>query len=817
MLCAARTATRGSLPPDLHFPTHRSHERPRIRMRARRGAGRGPRPAGARRAPAARSGRTREHAARGAHAEVVVGERRGDRAVAAVRRRRAGAARRQDGRAGHPGRAAARRGAARRPRGDTAAGGLKMHMPLTRDRDDAPARPLVLLVDDDEVTLMLTAIALRDRGFEVTEAPITRAYQAGATDFFVKSTQWGLLAGRLRYLLRAAHTRQELERSKAKLARAQDLARMGSFEWRVHAAGQRGGLTVAPEGRRVFGFGPDERVTMRRLIRMVPQPERHGMLRVIRNVLQHVTVLAIDVPVVLDDGRQRIIHVEAEPEFGDLGAALGYTGIVQDVTDRRIAEDRIRHLANFDALTGLPNRRQLIWRTERALDHARRLGHHAALLLIDLDRFKVINDTLGHAAGDDLLVEVARRLRSCVRHNDKAMDGGFDAIGARGHRTLEAVGRLGGDEFVALLPEVSDEFDAERVSLRILDAMRESIFVAGQECFVTASVGLAMYPRDGQTVADLLRNADVAMYSVKTAGRNASAIFSPLLAGRGREKLELEGALHRAIERNELVLHYQPKIDVRSARVVGVEALMRWQRGATLVAPADFIPLAEETGLIVPLSEWALREAARQAKVWSLNFGFVDSIAVNLPNRLFERSDLVETIQGAASTYGVPHRSVQLEITETGLMRDLQRVIPSLHRLNEIGVEISIDDFGTGYSSLAYLTTLPISELKIDRSFVRDLGITPQSSAVVTAIIALARSLGLRVIAEGVEDLRQMEVLHRSGCSLMQGFLFCRALPPEDLERWLEQTVLPRKAPWIDQVSSEPRLVPARSLGWRTP
>src|SRR5574337_1092374 len=635
MLCAARTATRGSLPPDLHFPTHRSHERPRIRMRARRGAGRGPRPAGARRAPAARSGRTREHAARGAHAEVVVGERRGDRAVAAVRRRRAGAARRQDGRAGHPGRAAARRGAARRPRGDTAAGGLKMHMPLTRDRDDAPARPLVLLVDDDEVTLMLTAIALRDRGFEVTEAPITRAYQAGATDFFVKSTQWGLLAGRLRYLLRAAHTRQELERSKAKLARAQDLARMGSFEWRVHAAGQRGGLTVAPEGRRVFGFGPDERVTMRRLIRMVPQPERHGMLRVIRNVLQHVTVLAIDVPVVLDDGRQRIIHVEAEPEFGDLGAALGYTGIVQDVTDRRIAEDRIRHLANFDALTGLPNRRQLIWRTERALDHARRLGHHAALLLIDLDRFKVINDTLGHAAGDDLLVEVARRLRSCVRHNDQAMDGGFDAIGARGHRTLEAVGRLGGDEFVALLPEVSDEFDAERVSLRILDAMRESIFVAGQECFVTASVGLAMYPRDGQTVADLLRNADVAMYSVKTAGRNASEIFSPLLAGRGREKLELEGALHRAIERNELVLHYQPKIDVRSARVVGVEALMRWQRGSTLVAPADFIPLAEETGLIVPLSEWALREAARQAKVWSLNFGFVDSIAVNLPNRLF--------------------------------------------------------------------------------------------------------------------------------------------------------------------------------------
>jgi len=245
------------------------------------------------------------------------------------------------------------------------------------------------------------------------------------------------------------------------------------------------------------------------------------------------------------------------------------------------------------------------------------------------------------------------------------------------------------------------------------------------------------------------------------------------------------------------VLHYQPKIDVRAARMVGAEALMRWQRGNMLVPPADFIPLAEETGLIVPLSEWALKEAARQAKLWSLQFGFADSIAVNLPSRLFERTDLVEHIHQCVSAYGVPHRSIQLEITENNLMKDLQNVIPSLHRLNEIGVEISIDDFGTGYSSLAYLTTLPISELKIDRSFIRDLGMTPQSSAVVTAIIALARSLGLRVVAEGVENLRQMEVLHRLGCGIMQGFLFSRPQPAEDIETWLQQTELPKVAPWI--------------------
>ena len=250
------------------------------------------------------------------------------------------------------------------------------------------------------------------------------------------------------------------------------------------------------------------------------------------------------------------------------------------------------------------------------------------------------------------------------------------------------------------------------------------------------------------------------------------------------------------------MLHYQPKIDVRGARMVGAEALMRWRRHGMLVAPGDFIPLAEETGLIIPLSEWAIREAARQARIWQDNFGFSDSIAVNLPSRLFERTDLVEYIHNAVTTYGVPHHAIELEITETGLMKDLQNVIPSLHRLNEIGVEISIDDFGTGYSSLAYLTTLPISELKIDRSFVRDLGMTPQSSAVVTAIIALARSLGLRVIAEGVENLRQMEVLHRLGCGIMQGFLFSKPQPPEDIERWLQQTVLPKKAPWIGQATA---------------
>ncbi len=737
--------------------------------------------------------------------------------------------------------------------------------------EDALGQPRVLLVDDDEVNLLLTSIALRERGFAITEATsglraiqmltewmpdvvvldaimpgmdgfqtcrelrllpgfeslpvlmltgldddasINRAYEAGATDFFVKSTQWSLLAGRLRYLLRSSRTRLELERSKAKLARAQDLARMGSVDWRRG----HGSPVFSVEALRVFGMGPGMRLEFRTLLRMMPADERGAFLTLLHEVLMHSSVLATDIRINLNgDGRQRIIHTEAEPEFNEHGNLVGYTGIVQDVTDRRLAEDKIRHLANFDALTGLPNRRQLMWRTERALEYARRLGHQVSLLLIDLDRFKIINDTLGHGAGDELLMEVSRRLRSCVRHCDQVMESSLEAMGARSHRTLEAVGRLGGDEFVALLPEVTDERDAERVAVRILDLMREPIFVGGQECFVTASVGIAMFPRDGQSVADLLRNSDVAMYSVKAQGRNAASLYRPQLAGKGREKLELESALHKAIERNELVLHYQPKVDVRAARMVGAEALMRWERNGVLVPPGDFIPLAEETGLIIPLSEWAIREAARQARLWQDGFGFSDSIAVNLPNRLFERTDLVEHIHQAVTSYGVPHHSIELEITETGLMKDLQNVIPSLHRLNEIGVEISIDDFGTGYSSLAYLTTLPISELKIDRSFVRDLGLTPQSSAVVSAIIALARSLGLRVIAEGVENLRQMEVLHRLGCGVMQGFLFSRPQPAEDIETWLKQTVLPKKAPWIGKAGASDLTEALRTPDARSP
>jgi len=721
---------------------------------------------------------------------------------------------------------------------------------------DIEEQPKVLLVDDDEVNLLLTSIALRERGFAITEASsgemalhlmadvlpdvvvldavmpgldgfatcqelrtlpgfegvpvlmltglddeasITRAYEVGATDFFVKCTQWSLLAGRLRYLLRASRTRYELERSKAKLARAQDLARMGSFDWRKGA----GDLAFSLEGLRVFGMGPQDRLGLRAIVRMMAVEERHGFQRILREVVNHGTVLCNDIQVALIDGRQRILHIEAEPEFNEQANLIGYTGIVQDVTDRRVAEDKIKHLANFDTLTGLPNRRQLFWRSERAIEHAKRLNHGVALLQVGLDRFKIINENLGHHAGDELLIEVSRRLRTCVRHSEQIMEGSIEINGQRVHRTLEAVGRLGADEFVVLLPEVANEQEAIDTAQRILDALREPMMAAGQECFITASVGVAAFPAHGVNVADLLRNADVAMDMAKSQGRNTVLMYDPQLASKGRVRLDLDTALHKALERKELVLYYQPKIDVRTSRMVGAEALMRWQRDGQLVPPGDFIPLAEATGLINEMSLWAIEEAAMQAREWQKKFGFDASIAVNLPSRLFEQSDLVEKIESILNRLSVEPRFIELEITETGLMKDLQGVVPSLHRLNQLGTEISIDDFGTGYSSLSYLTTLPISELKIDRSFVRDLGDTPQSGAVVSAIIALARALGLRVIAEGVENVTQMEVLYDLGCHICQGFLFARPMPAAQVEQWLIDTQSGLTLPRIRDLSTD--------------
>lgn len=724
-----------------------------------------------------------------------------------------------------------------------------MQAPDARTPAAAPARreedptPLVLLVDDDAVGRLLTGAALRERGFEVMEvegggaalqwlkgnspdivlldalmpdmdgfdvcialrkmpgcdalpvlmltglddeSSISRAYEAGATDFFVKSYQWTLLAERLRYLLRASRMREELERSRARLAKSHRIARMGSLEWEMRSDLLHG----TTESFRVLGMRETGgTISPRTLLALMHTEDRDAVRQQVMTAVRARQAFSLECRVVHAPERVRIMHFEAEPEVDERGTLIRYNGVVQDVTERRLAEEKIRQLANYDALTGLPNRRFFLARCAAALDEARRTGTKTATLFVDLDRFKYINDTLGHALGDELLCEVARRLRSCVRHRDDLF-GATQGAGREDRRsaTPEGVARLGGDEFTLLLTGLRDESDADGVAQRLLETLRQPYILAGQECFVSASIGIAVSPRDGDDVNTLLRNADAAMYAVKARGRNGAGQYSPVLTVAGREQLELASALHKAIERGEMVLFYQPQVDVRSGKVVGCEALMRWQRGSQLVPPSDFIPLAEETGLIIPMGEWAIAEACRQSWLWRQSMNIAFPIAVNVPTRHVQQNSLSALVTANLSKYGLPAAAIEIEITETGLMEQLEATVPELEELNITGVGISIDDFGTGYSSLAYLTRLPISALKIDRSFVKDLGTKPSAVAVVSAIIALARALKLQVIAEGVETPAQVETLSELGCSLMQGYLFSRPLPAAEFDTWMRQS-----------------------------
>ena len=696
-----------------------------------------------------------------------------------------------------------------------------------------PNRPEVLLVDDDEVGLLTTAIALRERGFSIIEATrgeqaleilaehtpdlvvldaqmpgldgfetcarirrtpgfehlpvvmltgldddasIRRAFDVNATDFYAKekdrALNWSLLAHRLLYVLRASRTTVELGRSRQKLASAQQLARMGSFEWRLG-----GGLTLSREALDVLGVSGTP-PTLRRLLVRMPKPLRRASLHALRERVRAREALDLDLTLTRGDA-PLVVHVAGQPDYEEHHRFVGYSGFVQDITDRHRAERESRFHAAFDALTGLPNRREFIRRANLALDAGRRYRHQVALLQVDLDRFKQINDTMGHQVGDVVLQEVARRLRGCIRFHADIDDSAVEAAGPRAHRALETVGRVGGDEFVVLLPEVAEVGDAERVAQRIVAALREPLRLAGgQERFVTASVGVALSPGDGDTVQDLHRNADLAMYEAKKE-RDSSMVFGPGLAQRPL----LEAALQGAVERGEFELHYQPQVDVATGRLVGVEALMRWRHDGRYVMPDDFIPLAEESGDIVPMSEWALREAARQARRWQRAHGFAGRVAVNLPPKLFLREELIDLIDRLTAQDG-ERRILALEITESSLMRDVVGVGPALWRLQQLGVDVSIDDFGTGYSSLSHLSGLCCAELKIDRSFVAKLGVEPTAEPIVTTIIALARTLSRRVVAEGVENERQAEMLQRLGCTLMQGFHIGRPLPADEFEHW---------------------------------
>lgn len=456
----------------------------------------------------------------------------------------------------------------------------------------------------------------------------------------------------------------------------------------------------------------------------------------------------------------QLLHITAIRDHD--GRLTHYAALFTDISRLKETEARIRDLAYYDPLTGLPNRRLLEDRLQVEIAHAARLRCRLAVLFVDLDRFKRINDSLGHEVGDKLLVEIAHRLRASLREDD-------------------TVARMGGDEFLVILNNLAGPDEAAMTARRLVGALRRPVHIEGRELVVTTSLGVSIYPDDSQDADTLIKHADVAMYRAKDEGRNSFQLFEPAMNARSLEHLALETALHRALPRKELLLHFQPLVDAADGRLVAAEALLRWQHpDLDLVPPADFIPLAEDTGLIVPIGEWVLRSACEHHRAWRDAGGARLRMMVNISARQFRDEGFVAMVGSVLAETAMPPSCLTLELTESMLMDGTDRTIARLEQLRGLGVGLAIDDFGTGYSSLAYLKRFPIDELKIDRLFVRGVDRSTRDGALVAAIISLGHSLGLRVVAEGVETLGQLGVLQREGCDLAQGFHFSRPLPWQD-------------------------------------
>ncbi|HEX6707517.1 MAG TPA: EAL domain-containing protein [Albitalea sp.] len=441
--------------------------------------------------------------------------------------------------------------------------------------------------------------------------------------------------------------------------------------------------------------------------------------------------------------------------------------IVRDLRDRHAAQARIHHLAHHDTLTGLPNRSAFMEYLEHLMIGARESGSQLALLFIDLDHFKRVNDSLGHLVGDTLLRTVASRITASLRATD-------------------VVARFGGDEFMVLLPQVPQRSDVEEVAHKLLQAIGAPLHAEGRPISVSASAGIALFPNDGATPEDLIKNADTAMYLAKARGRAQSRFFDPVMASSAYAALVMEGELAQALERGEFELHFQPQVSARNDAIVGAEALIRWHHPTRgLLQPGAFIPVAEQQRLMLPIGQWVLREAARCAARWQdLGLG-VAPVAVNLSTMQFQSSEFVEVVAQVLREEGVDGRLIELELTERMLMDDLPEVGEKLRRLSELGIRVSVDDFGTGYSSLGHLKELPIDKMKIDASFVKDLPGNRGSTAITRAIIQMARSLGITAIAEGVETAAQRSFLALNGCDELQGDLIGKPMPAAQFELWV--------------------------------
>jgi diguanylate cyclase (GGDEF)-like protein len=696
---------------------------------------------------------------------------------------------------------------------------------MSAPETQAPRQSSILIVDDDDITRMLAARFLGRAGFDVhgaddgeialrmmsdvnpdlilldVEMPkldgfstcsrvrgmpeyatvpilmvtglddtesIEKAYAAGATDFTTKPLNWTLLHHRLRYMLRAsdaintiAATASELAATKISLVNAQRIARMGSWEWRI----EHDGMAWSEQLYRLLGLEPDAvEPSFDVFLQRVHDNDRDRVTAWVEDAKNSAACRHIDYRIVMPDRSERHIHQQIEAGQHAADGTTTLCATLQDVTEKRRTDEKIHQLAYNDSLTSLPNREAFKERLHQTLALARRHQRMLAILFLDLDNFKRVNDTLGHSVGDLLLRAVAERLIASVRNCDAVAHCDVDDA-------QRNVARLGGDEFTILLAEIGQREAPAKVAQRILNALDKSFDLAGHEVFISPSIGIALCPEDGDDAETLLKNADVAMYAAKRSGKN---VYRALL--------------RKALERDELSLHYQPQLDLASGEITGVEALVRWHNpelGA--VSPGEFIPMAEESGLIVPIGEWVLRTACAQARRWIDEELPLSRVAVNISVVQFVRPDFPDLVSDVLRTTGLEPGVLELEITESLLAKDVDGAVRTLQALKDIGVQLSIDDFGTGYSSLSQLKRFPIDRLKIDRSFVRDITSDPDDAAIALAVIGMAGTMGLSVVAEGVETEAQMRYLQANRCDEIQGYHLSRPVPAEDVVPLLKE------------------------------
>ena len=618
-------------------------------------------------------------------------------------------------------------------------------------------------------------------GLDDTES-IELAFQAGANDFVSKPLNWVKLGHRGKYMLRAGRAFQNLNKNERRLTKTQEMAKLGN--WEVEFTGNK--FKCTPEAALILGIGHgNSPVNYNDFFNSIATPERDSIREKIDNAINSSQSFSLNYRIIMPDGTQRHILNRGEVYFDKNGTPEEMLGAVQDVTLLKNAEEEIRMLAFYDGLTGLANRALFMERLNHAIAAAERHNRIFALLFLDLDQFKMVNDTFGHHTGDLLLKKVSEILKRCTRTSDTATGP------TRGDDTNTLIARLGGDEFILLLSDINKPENAASVARRILKDMPITLTIEGKQVSVTSSIGISVFPEDGNDSETLLKHADSAMYHAKQNGRNTYQFYKKSLNAEILERFSLEHDLRNAIRNKEFVFFFQPKLNLSTRRIVGAEALIRWvhpQKG--LIQPDQFIPIAEESGIIVDINKWVIQESCRYANKWQNQGQDPGRIAVNLSGYQLPEQNIIEVIKSALQESELEASSLEVEITEYTLMQNTSSSRSTLQQMKDLKLRVALDDFGTGYSSLSYLTSFPVNSLKIDRSFVMGTTISDSNQAIIKAIIAMGHSLGIKIIAEGIETEEQFNLLRDLGADEGQGFYFSQPVAEDQFIKLLGRGTL---------------------------